>query len=57
MLLKGKIFLALIKIIDRLATKLIEKETLDLNAIIEILGNRPFEAKANFKAYLETKKS
>jgi len=39
-----------------LAKKLIEKETLDLDAIVEILGERPFKVKDNFKAYLESKK-
>ena len=38
-----------------MATVLLEKETLDLRAIITILGNRPFAAKSNFKAYLESK--
>ncbi len=33
-----------------------EKETIDLKEIVEILGERPFAAKENFKAYLETKK-
>ena len=32
-----------------------EKETLDLNAIMKILGERPFPSKSNFKDYLETK--
>ena len=39
-----------------LALALVEKETLDLDHIIEILGERPFPIKENFKAYLETKK-
>jgi len=39
-----------------LATVLLEKETLDLRAIIDVLGDRPFPAKSNFKAYLEIKK-
>lgn len=34
-----------------------EKETLDLQQIIEILGQRPFPAKENYKAYLDTKLS
>jgi len=34
----------------------LEKETLDLNAIVGILGERPFAPKSNFKAYLENKK-
>ena len=33
-----------------------EKETLDLRAIIAILGDRPFPPKSNYKAYLEVKK-
>jgi len=36
---------------------LLEKETLDLRAIIDILGERPFEPKSNFKAYMEVKKA
>lgn len=39
-----------------MATALLEKETLDLKAIIAILGERPFAPKSNFKAYLESKK-
>lgn len=35
---------------------LLEKETLDLQTIIELLGERPFPPKSNFKAYLEYKK-
>lgn len=42
-------------ILNRLYTALLEKETLDLDNIIEILGERPFAAKSNFKAYLEQK--
>jgi len=34
---------------------LLEKESLDLKGIIEVLGERPFAAKKNFKEYLETK--
>jgi len=41
----------------RLAEALLEKETLDLQAIIEILGERPFPPKSNFKAYLEYKRA
>ena len=41
----------------RLSEALLQKETLDLKAILEILGDRPFPSKANFKAYLETKAS
>jgi AFG3 family protein len=36
---------------------LLEKETLDLRTIIDVLGNRPFEPKSNFKAYLDSKKN
>lgn len=32
-----------------------EKKSLDLNEIIEILGDRPFEMKQHFKEFLETK--
>jgi AFG3 family protein len=35
---------------------LLEKDTIDLNGVIEILGDRPFPPKSNFKAYLESKK-
>ena len=41
---------------NRLSEGLLEKETLDLNAIVGILGERPFAPKSNFKAYLENKK-
>jgi len=41
--------------IEKLSNTLLEKETLDLTAIIEILGQRPFAPKSNFKAYLEYK--
>jgi len=36
-----------------LTEKLIEKKSLDLNQLKEILGERPFKPKSNFKAYLE----
>ena len=39
--------------IQQLSDTLLEKETIDLNMITEILGPRPFPPKANFKAYLE----
>jgi len=42
--------------IEKLSAALLEKETLDLQTIIEILGERPYAAKSNFKAYLEYKK-
>eukprot|EP01017_Pseudomicrothorax_dubius_P045239 TRINITY_DN7797_c0_g1_i10.p1 TRINITY_DN7797_c0_g1~~TRINITY_DN7797_c0_g1_i10.p1 ORF type:complete len:273 (-),score=85.41 TRINITY_DN7797_c0_g1_i10:170-931(-) len=43
------------KDIENLSNALLEKETLDLSAIVKILGQRPFKPKANFKAYLESK--
>ena len=39
--------------IEKLSNILLEKETIDLKIITEILGPRPFEAKRSFKAYLE----
>jgi AFG3 family protein len=42
--------------IEKLAKTLLEKETLDLQAIVNILGERPFAPKSNFKAYLDIKK-
>lgn len=44
-------------LIEKLAKKLMEKETLDLSDIKEILGDRPFPLKSNFKAYMETHES
>jgi len=41
--------------IEKLSGALLEKETLDLNNIVKILGERPFPPKSNFKAYLEHK--
>ncbi|KAM3137743.1 hypothetical protein pb186bvf_010163 [Paramecium bursaria] len=41
--------------IKNLSEKLLEKETLDLQKIVEVLGERPFKPKSNYKAYLETK--
>ncbi len=38
-----------------LSESLLEKETLDLKQIIQILGQRPFVAKQNFRDYLDTK--
>lgn len=38
---------------NRLAEMLLEKESLDLKQITEVLGDRPFKVKSNFKAYLE----
>lgn len=42
--------------IENLAKALLEKETLDLQKIIAILGERPFPPKSNYKAYLDIKK-
>ncbi|CAK65107.1 unnamed protein product (macronuclear) [Paramecium tetraurelia] len=42
--------------VNKLASTLLEKETLDLQKIIEVLGERPFAPKSNYKAYLEIKK-
>lgn len=39
--------------IEKLSTILLEKETIDLKIITEVLGPRPFPPKASFKAYLE----
>jgi len=33
---------------------LLDKETLDLNQIRAVLGDRPFPPKENYKLYLET---
>ena len=38
-----------------MSDELLVKETLDLRAIIGILGERPFAPKSNYKAYLEVK--
>jgi AFG3 family protein len=40
-------------LIQGLSDLLLEKETIDLKQIVSILGERPFEAKENYKAYLE----
>jgi hypothetical protein len=40
---------------DRLSEALLEKETLDLNAIQAILGDRPFPTSDNFNEYLQVK--
>ncbi|CAD8194401.1 unnamed protein product [Paramecium octaurelia] len=42
--------------IQKLSEQLLVKETLDLNDLITILGERPFPPKSNFKEYLDTKK-
>ena len=44
------------QLIIRLSQTLLEKETLDLKGIIEILGERPFAPKANFVKYLDSRK-
>ena len=41
------------ELIKRLSDFLLEKETIDLKQIVTILGERPFAAKENYKAYLE----
>ena len=41
--------------LNRLSDSLLEKETLDLNDIVAILGERPFEPKDNYKAYITAK--
>lgn len=41
----------------RLSEALLKKETLDLQAIVNILGERPFPPKSNFKAYLEVRQA
>lgn len=38
-----------------LSDALLEKETLDLNDIVGILGERPFEPKENYKSYISAK--
>lgn len=40
-------------LIQQLSDLLLEKETIDLKQIVEVLGERPFEAKSTYKAYLE----
>ncbi|CAD8104947.1 unnamed protein product [Paramecium primaurelia] len=42
--------------IKALAELLLEKESLDLQQIINLLGERPFPPKSNYKAYLDLKK-
>ncbi len=39
--------------IQRMSDVLLDKETIDLKDITEVLGPRPFIPKENFKAYLE----
>jgi len=45
------------EMIEKMSEALLEKETLDLQAVIQVLGDRPFAPKSNFKAYLEAQKS
>jgi AFG3 family protein len=40
-------------LIQKLSDRLLEKETLDLIEIVNILGQRPFTPKSSFKAFLE----
>jgi AFG3 family protein len=40
-------------LIQKLSDRLLEKETIDLNEILKVLGPRPFEPKSSFKAFLE----
>lgn len=42
-------------LVEKMSESLLEKESLDLKAIIKILGERPFPLNSNFKEYLETK--
>jgi len=44
------------EMIEKLSNALLEKETLDLQAVIQVLGDRPWAPKSNFKAYLEAQK-
>lgn len=39
--------------IERLSEVLLEKETIDLRVIREVLGDRPFPSKSNFREYLQ----
>lgn len=41
------------KEIQALSDLLLKKETIDLKQIVGVLGERPFEAKSTYKAYLE----
>lgn len=41
------------QLIQELSDLLLEKETIDLKQIVGVLGERPFEAKSTYKAYLE----
>lgn len=40
-------------LIQKLSDRLLEKETLDLIEIVNILGQRPFQPKSSFKAFLD----
>ncbi|EGR30515.1 hypothetical protein IMG5_130290, partial [Ichthyophthirius multifiliis] len=44
------------ELIKSLSDNLLKKKTLDLKQITEILGERPFKAKSNYKAYLDQQK-
>jgi AFG3 family protein len=44
-------------LIKNLSDLLLEKETVDLKQIVSVLGERPFAAKENYKAYLEEVRS
>ena len=52
-----KFFYTILLNLYSLATALLEKETLDLQKIIDILGERPFEPRSNYKAYLDLKRT
>jgi len=41
------------ELIEQLAEKLLEKETLSLPEIVEVLGQRPFKMKDSLKDYLQ----
>ena len=43
-------------VLNRMAKALIQHESLDLQQIVEILGERPFSANETFLSYLQTKK-
>eukprot|EP01017_Pseudomicrothorax_dubius_P040594 TRINITY_DN6373_c0_g1_i2.p2 TRINITY_DN6373_c0_g1~~TRINITY_DN6373_c0_g1_i2.p2 ORF type:complete len:369 (-),score=131.32 TRINITY_DN6373_c0_g1_i2:1463-2470(-) len=41
------------ELVHKLSDELLAKETLDLQALVDVLGERPFQPKGNYKAYLE----
>ena len=43
------------ELVSSLAERLVVKESLDLKDIVEILGERPYPPRDNFKSYLESK--